>query len=121
MLRISPMLDAVVVTNRAGFIQSMNGAATTLLGLPARTHAHPSQIGLLFVKGRVAVRAALREVLVGGPAVLRPASILPTGGSLLPLIVSITSLDDGFRWVLRPVPARVRPGRGRHAAGRATR
>ena len=120
MIPIIPLPDAVVVTTRAGFIQSMHGAATTLLGLPTRTHAHPSQIGLLFVKGRVAVRAALREVLVGGPAVLRPASILPTGGSLLPLTVSITSLDDGFRWVLRPEPPRVRPVR-RHPVRRATR
>jgi PAS domain-containing protein len=99
---IVPTPEAVVVTNQAGFIESMNGAATTLLGLPPRIHAHPRQIGLLFVKGRVAVRAALREVFVGGPAVLRPASIQPNGGGMVPLTVSITGLDDGFRWVLRP-------------------
>lgn len=120
-MTLIPVLpDAVVVTNRAGFIQSMNSAATTLLGLPPRLHAHPSQIGLLFVEGRVGVRTALREVLVGGPAVTRPASILPTGRARLPVTVSITSLDDGFRWVLCPVPPRLRPVRG-HAARRATR
>ena len=94
---------AVVLTNKGGFIQSMNAAAETLLGLPPRIHARPGQIGLFFVKGRVALRTALREVLVGGPPVLRDASILPTGGGLVPLTVSITGLDDGFRWVLRPV------------------
>ena len=94
--------EAVVVTNRGGFIQSMNGAATTLLGLPPASHAQPGQIGLFFVKGRVALRSALREVLVGGPAVLRPASIQPNGRGLMALTVSITGLDEGFRWVLRP-------------------
>lgn len=100
--------EAVVVTNRGGFIQSMNGAATTLLGLPPASHAQPGQIGLFFVKGRVALRSALREVLVGGPAVLRPASIQPNGRSLMALTVSITGLDEGFRWVLRP-PASLPP------------
>ena len=109
MTPIIPPPDAIVLTNRAGFIQSMNAAAGTLLGIPPRIHAHPSQIGLLFVKGRVALRTALREVLVGGPAVLRHASILPTGSGLLPLTVSITGLDDGFRWVLRPATTIPRP------------
>ena len=119
MTPIMPPPDAVVVTNRAGFIQSMNAAAGTLLGIPPSNRARPGQIGSLFVKGRVAVRTALRQVLVGGPAVLRPASILLTTGSgLQPLTVSITGLDDGFRWVLLPASTTPRPslrgGAARH-------
>lgn len=117
MTPIIPSPDAVVLTNRAGFIQSMNAAAGTLLGLPPSNKARPSQIGVFFVQGRVALRKALRDVHLDGEPVHRAASILPSGRGLLPLTVSITGLDDGFRWVLRPVTSPVRHPRG-HALSR---
>lgn len=106
-----PTPDAVVLTNRAGFIQSMNAAAGTLLGIPPTSKARPGQIGVLFVQGRVALRKALRDVHLDGEPVHRAASILPTGRGVLPLTVSITGLDDGFRWVLRPTMPPAHPSR----------
>jgi hypothetical protein len=105
--------NAVLVTNRGGFIQSMNAAAGMMLGIAPTGKARPVQIGGLFVQGRVSLRKALRDVYVGGQPVERPASILPTGRAVLPVTVSITGLDDGFRWVLRPLAESVRPARGR--------
>jgi PAS domain-containing protein len=95
--------DAVLITNRAGFIQSMNGAAETLLGRPIRRPARLGQITVLFVKGRVELRKALREVYPGGAAVIRTAWISPTGRTMAQVTVTMTGLDDGFRWVLRPI------------------
>jgi hypothetical protein len=89
----------------------MNTAAQTLFGIPPKGKSRPGQIGVLFVQGRVALQKALRDVHVGGEPVHRPASILPTGRDRLGLTVSITGLDDGFRWVLRPVTATARPSR----------
>jgi PAS domain-containing protein len=95
--------DAVLITNRSGFIQSMNGAAESLLGLSQQRRVRPGQITALFVKGRVEVRKALREVYPGGAPVKRVAWILPIGRVMAEVTVSMTGLDDGFRWVLRPV------------------
>lgn len=116
MTQIIPPPDAVVLTNRGGFIQSMNAAAGMMLGIAPTSKARPVQIGGLFVQGRVSLRKALRDVYVGGQPVERPASVLPAGRAVLPLTVSITGLDDGFRWVLRPVAAGGRPAHGRAAS-----
>jgi PAS domain-containing protein len=102
--------DAVLITNRGGFIQSMNVAAAALLGLSDKQKARPGQIGALFVKGRVAVRHALREVHPGGVPVERVAWILPTGRALAEVTVNLTGLDDGFRFVLRPITLPARSG-----------
>lgn len=95
----------------------MNAAAGTLLGIAPASRVRPAQIGGLFVEGRVNLGKALRDVHVGGQPVERPASIRPAGRDVLPLTVSITGLDDGFRWVLRPVVARARLGRARAGDG----
>jgi hypothetical protein len=118
---ITPPPNAVVVTNRHGFIQSMNAAAGMLLGIAPTGKARPAQIGGLFVQGRVSLRQALRDVHVGGKPVERPASVRPNGLDVLPLTVSITGLDDGFRWVLRPVGGPTRLGAPAPAAPRAKR
>jgi hypothetical protein len=83
----------------------MNGAAEILLGLSHPVRVRPRQITALFVKGRVEVRKALREVYPGGAPVKRVAWILPTGQVMAEVTVSMTGLDDGFRWVLRPMSA----------------
>lgn len=94
--------DAVVITNRAGYIQSMNATAEVLLAVSPARKVRPRALGVFFVKGRVALQKALRDVHPGGKPVERDAWILPTGRGLEAVTVSLTSLDDGFRWVVRP-------------------
>ena len=56
MTQIIPPPDAVVLTNRGGFIQSMNAAAGMMLGIAPTSKARPVQIGGLFVQGRISLR-----------------------------------------------------------------
>jgi hypothetical protein len=92
-------IDAVIVTDRAGFIRAVNAEAATLLNVRMGRVAQ-RELAPFFVKGRIEMLAALRErsaaPLRAGGAVIQPMSRRPVS-----FTVDVTQEDDGLQWVLR--------------------
>ena len=93
------LVDAVIVTDRAGFIRALNAEAAQLLNVAMRVHA-PRQLLPFFIEGRLEVIAALRArsaaPLGAGATVVQPVARRP-----VPVAVHLTQEDDGLQWVLR--------------------
>jgi nitrogen-specific signal transduction histidine kinase len=94
-------IDAVIVTDRAGFIRAVNTEAAKLLNVGMRGITQ-RELALFFVKGRVEILAALRD-RSAAPLRADVAVIQPIDRHSVAVTVDVTQEDDGLQWVLRRV------------------
>lgn len=92
--------DPRVVTDRAGLIRSLNPGAAALLNVTARFARHRPFV-LFFAQNRSDLEDAMVAASTGEP-IERPAQLLPRGRRVAPVTLIVTSLADGFEWVVRP-------------------